>query len=175
LKSYPYADGIETTIDNLRLFQLEDDDMKPITNNDQILVTDLTYVVYEYFTKLPVDMYRTVPIDQLVNTVYTMKDCQWTELSPVFCFGFNKGEQGKNFYMSQTNTPRVKGVSLRCGDCTKHWDDGNPFEPSMNKKKGKFCISLEEMHGFLPAGENIKQSPFPELGITFSSLTHKDF
>jgi hypothetical protein len=73
LKQYPYA---EITIDNLRLFQLEDDDMKPITNNDKILAKDSTYVVYEYFTKLPVDMYRTVMIGQLLHAVYTVKDSQ---------------------------------------------------------------------------------------------------
>jgi hypothetical protein len=71
------------------------------------------------------------------------------------------------------NAPKVKGISLRCGDCTKHWDDGNPFEATVNKKKGCFYISLAEMNGFLPSDENIKQSAFPELGITFSSLTHK--
>jgi hypothetical protein len=177
LKPYPYADGIEVTIDNLRLFQIEDDDVKPIATKDDtfLLDNDSTYAVYEYFTKLPVDMYQSVILHHLVDAVYTVKDNQWTDLSPIYCGSFKDEEDQKSFTVSKKNIPIANGVSLRCGDDIKHWDDGNPFEPSTTKNQiGEFCISLEEMYGLLPAGErNIKQGAFPELGITFSSLTHR--
>jgi len=169
--------AIKVKLCDLRVFLKSDSKWKEIPDSD-ILVGGDTYVVYECYSILPMDMYRTVTTEQLVSAVFThpANVSSWTKMSPIYCCSFTENEQNEPFESKKNNYPKINGVSLRCSDDTIPYD-GDFSNPSLEAlEKGNHSVSLESLQLRLPPGENYRNnnsgnSDFPEMGITLNSLT----
>ena len=133
----PSWEDVKLTRDNIKLFFICNDALKEVVvgENDKtgsnpnyfVAVENITwnkttkFVALEYFTKVPVDLLRTVAINQLQPSTFTKPDRagQWTKVSPLYCAGFDLTKREMRFSdpwfsLKGKSDAKVHGVSLRC-------------------------------------------------------------
>jgi hypothetical protein len=178
--------GLKLVPENILLFLVcPDNTLKKVeTDQDIVLEKGTKYVALEYFTVVPVDLFRTVANRNLQNVTLAHPihgTSRWTKVSPLYCAGFEttKGEDSIPWYGMKPNglDPKVHGVSLRCRDDKEQTvhvvDKFNPFTEPYEygpEKKGEVRnMTLDAAFGSLKVGSG---SGHP--GILLSEVTHDD-
>ena len=133
------------------------------------------FVALEYFTRLPEDLLRTVPVDALFPNMYTHPDYvgSWTRMSPLYCAEFVAGERAFPWYSVKFSGEKGRdfkahGVSLRRPvDGEEVSDLSDPFgELGPQEKKGVTVMALETYKRL--AGDHCD----PDFGILRTKLSH---
>ena len=134
------------------------------------------FVAVEYFTRVPLDLFRTVMLNQLEPFTYAHPDhahSPWAIVSPLYCAAMNRREDKVQWCSATSNGDfKVHGVSTRCLDETEKPVAAliDPFgDIGENEEKGVWTMAIDQCK---ESAVNYKSENENTFGILKSTVTH---
>ena len=183
LNKKPICEGFVLQPENIWIFRpnqsgTQNADRVEFAENDA-LEQDGKYYVYECFTKVPTDMFRTVEFKQTDVITYSNpayipgERLRFSKASPILCGAMSVDESKSQAFCVDKKENKLfpNGISLFSKDTAEKLESSvGPLRPiELDEMKGQISLSLGQYEELVTGQGGVLH---PKLGILKTSVTH---